>query len=163
MRRVVQAIELTLFLLLPLACALFLISLVVQATTDNPGPFFVKTQYYYFITLASPLANSGAQLISSLLAVLPLIVSTVCFAYDPTQNPPKVLTILNITGKISIILLIIGIVLATISNIIVSSPLSKFVHDVTNDDKNPDLLRAVFAGMISFQLIYLTQLLGLKK
>jgi hypothetical protein len=118
---------------------------------------------FFLRALALPIEDSAAQVAGAFVVAFPGLVAGVCFlpTLDPT-NKPVSSDKLNIVGQGATIVLILGGIAALLSVILlgVDGPAIKAI--VPDYDNLATLLKGVFGGLLAFNILYVTTLLGIR-
>lgn len=117
----------------------------------------------FFAVISIPLSSTIGQLAAAATTALPLIVGAVCFQIDTASTPWKAGTSLNWTGGFILFLLLVGAVLSLIVVIACSvSPYLDALNSVAGTPAQATLVKGVIGGILSLQILYVSQLIGWK-
>lgn len=166
-RRTAQYGVMLIFILLTAAPLLLLMLAAASALTwlDATSK---DAAFAYLQVLALPIQDSGAQIGSTLVATFPAVVAAVCFFPSHVEGTTKASTDLNRLGKGVVICILIGAVASLCSVVLlgVRPALVQDITDVTAFTPSPVelgvLIKGVLGGLLAFDLLYLTTLLGIQ-
>jgi hypothetical protein len=155
-RRLAQVFLMAIGLAISITCFCFLLFLYQH----QEGEISSSVQSTFFNVIAFPFETSLGTFITGLSAIIPSMLSAVCFQVQTDLNPPKPSTRLNRTGHAFVLVLAIGIALSIISIFIVSSEKPTFFNAFFADSSIAvQQMRALFGAFLAVQGTYLSQLL----
>lgn len=145
-------------------CFLLLITARIQGWEwMDPPP---ATLTFAASVMSLPFSTELSSVPAAFAAILPVLFSVVCFRYIPPPPPPAVQEgtvskAFNQLGRYVVTMLGIGIILGLITNMISAAGPSDVVLAV--GESKVAAVRTALASILAFDLLYFTQLLGLRK
>ncbi|TCP78857.1 hypothetical protein C8J31_12011 [Rhizobium sp. PP-CC-2G-626] len=155
-RRLAQIFLLAIGLAISTTCLFFLVFIYQYRV----GEITSSVQSTFFNVIAFPFETSLGTFITGLSAIIPSLLSVVCFELQTDLTPPKPSTRLNHIGHAFVLILAVGIALSIISIFIVSSEKPEFFNAFFADSSVAvQQMRALFGAFLAVQGTYLSQLL----
>lgn len=117
--------------------------------------------YSFMQVLRVPYQTDFAAFVVAATGVFPVLVASVCFTVDTSANPHVSTGVLNGVGHAFFIMLIVGLLSCAIAIVLFSIQPGAIDILALSKDNSPSI-KSFFTGVLSFEAIYIVQLLGLK-
>lgn len=136
---------------------------------DNARGTMIIAQFF-LQALVLPIEDSGAQIGSAFIATFPIVVASVCYILKYDGGTKSASDRLNVLGRTGSVVLIIGGLSALLSVILLGVDADAIRAIVGTDltaippvDDPTPLLKGVFGGLLAFDVLYTTTLLGIRQ
>jgi hypothetical protein len=163
-RGLCQVLVAIVFVMVALAPLCFLIILYFFHTgwiTDSGGTQPVAN--FFLRALALPIEDSAAQIGGAFIAAFPGLVAAVCYLTKEGEDKKLTATTdLNVVGRVSTIVLIVGAVASLTAVVLLGVDADTVKAIVADEGQLAPLLKGVFGGLLAFDLLYVTTLLGIR-
>ena len=114
-----------------------------------------------FDFLAAPLQQTFSALIALIAAVVPVVFSSVCYRVDTSVSPAVAGSQLNRIGHVAFVLTLLGLLVGA-GTLILFTADKVAVTDLAATEQNAAAIQGLVNGIVAFNGVYFTQLLGLK-
>jgi hypothetical protein len=114
-----------------------------------------------FAFLASPLQQTFSGLLALFTVLIPVVFASVCYVINKTATPPTAGDHLNIVGHAAFLLTMIGVLVGAVTLVLFTVDAAA-VTSLAATRENAASIQGLVNGVIAFNGVYLTQLLGLK-
>ncbi|MGO7968631.1 hypothetical protein ACC720_35030 [Rhizobium ruizarguesonis] len=157
-RRLAQIFILCIGVAIVAVCACFVV-ISIQYKFASGWSMEDGWKYSFLQIISFPFDSSLGTFITGLSAIIPTMLSAVCFAIDRTATPPKASTDLNHVGHAFVLMLAIGIGVSIIAIFLVGTIDFSNAVPAAMKDIVATRLRALFGAFLAVQGTYLTHLL----
>lgn len=113
-----------------------------------------------FSFLASPLQQTFSAVIALFTVVVPVVFSKVCYVVNSQTTPPSAGPNLNVIGHSAFLLTLLGLLVGT-GVLLVFSLDKEALADLAASKENAAAIQGLVNGVIAFNGVYFTQLMGL--
>jgi hypothetical protein len=166
-RTFAQIVVSLLFAIMALSSTVLLFLICYQAARGLEGSLSTFAQGFVKVLTSSGSPGGSAavhglaQTLSVLIAVIPAMVSVVCFKVDTAKARPRVTRSPNALGQAVAVALAVGAV-ASIVDIVLLGVSFDLVDEIVRVSAVTSLLGPVLVAILSVQIIYLLKLLGIE-
>jgi hypothetical protein len=159
-RRTAQSLLLLFGFLLCIICVIFDIIIILQYLGRINSSDWLA--YTFVQTLSLPLQSDLAPIIAAAAGVFPSILAAACFNVDRTVTPHVASDKLNAVGHAFMLFLIVGLLTCLVAIILTKAAPAPLKALTFNQSDIFAAITNTFNALLSFQAIYLSQLIGLK-